>query len=236
MNAPTAHPSTTEPTRHSADEGHDSMTTTWPSFTFDWFAELEANNDKEWFDANKDRYRRIEDASRSLLDHIAELHGGEPKIFRLRRDSRFSQDQPPYKTTHRAGLRRPDGIVQWIDIDATGITVAIGHPVWDKEQLAAARAALSEPTIAGELAEALAEVAAVGFSVDPPELQRPIKGLAEDHPHPDLTRHKHLAASRHHERPGWISDGDVWTRITDDWLAARPIVEWLVRHVPAGTM
>ena len=122
--------------------------TGWPTHTHDWFAELEANNTTDWFNANRGRYDEIETATRALLDRWHADGGGETKIFRLRRDARFSKGQPPYKIHHQAGIMRPDGIVESFTIDARGITTSIGHPMWDKHQLATARTALADPTIA----------------------------------------------------------------------------------------
>lgn len=73
-----------------------------------FLSELNLNNNKEWFDRNKDRYLRvkeyIESFTRMLLNNISEFD--EPAKFltptdctyRIYRDIRFSQDKTPYKT------------------------------------------------------------------------------------------------------------------------------------------
>ena len=73
-----------------------------------FLGELRFNNNKEWFDSNKDRYIRIrEDIERftqNLLNGISEFDGPAkyltPKdcTYRIYRDTRFSQDKTPYKT------------------------------------------------------------------------------------------------------------------------------------------
>lgn len=76
--------------------------------TIAFLKELAANNNKQWFDANRARYRvlrnRFEEFTGELIDGIgtfdAEVHGLTPKdcIFRINRDTRFSPDKSPYKT------------------------------------------------------------------------------------------------------------------------------------------
>lgn len=73
----------------------------------DFFKELAANNNKEWFDANRKRYEREvkEPFSNFIGDLIGEIKkidakvNIEPKdaIFRINRDVRFSKDKTPYK-------------------------------------------------------------------------------------------------------------------------------------------
>ena len=85
-----------------------------PSFTPDLFAflrELAANNDREWFAANKERYVAqvqepalafIEDVGMRMPDisrHIvADPRTTGGSLFRIYRDTRFAKDKTPYKT------------------------------------------------------------------------------------------------------------------------------------------
>ena len=85
-----------------------------PSFTKELFAflkDLRANNNREWFNANKGRY---EDAVKEpalefisdfapLLNEISTHFRADPRpsggsLFRIYRDVRFSKDKSPYKT------------------------------------------------------------------------------------------------------------------------------------------
>lgn len=70
--------------------------------------ELALNNNREWFNANKPRYLRVQgiwnDFCQELIDEIARF---EPVVaplsvknctYRIYRDTRFSADKSPYKT------------------------------------------------------------------------------------------------------------------------------------------
>ncbi len=85
-----------------------------PHFTpalFDFLAELAANNEREWFRANKSRYDGDvkEPALRFISDFAPHLGRISPRfradpranggsLFRIYRDTRFSKDKRPYKT------------------------------------------------------------------------------------------------------------------------------------------
>ena len=98
----------------SAPSGVQSMPKNQPYFsaeTFKFLRQLEKNNSREWFTANKPRYeeylrgpalRLITD----LAEPLAQIHpqitavpkavGGS--LFRIHRDTRFAHDKRPYKT------------------------------------------------------------------------------------------------------------------------------------------
>ncbi|MEM7349085.1 MAG: DUF2461 domain-containing protein, partial [Chloroflexota bacterium] len=74
--------------------------------TFKFLKELAANNDREWFMANKPRYEEIRNAYvhfiGEMIDRIAvfddSVAGLDPKkcVMRIYRDVRFSKDKTPY--------------------------------------------------------------------------------------------------------------------------------------------
>lgn len=205
-------------------------TTHWPADTAEWFAELERNNDTEWFAGQKDRYAAIEAATVAFLESVAD-DGGSVKVFRLRRDARFAQGQPPFKTEQRGGHMADDGLVRWLDISEEGIRSSIGHPMWDRGQLARARAALSRPDLARSLERAIAAATSAGLELDEPELKKPLRDLDPEHPHPDLTRHKHLALGTWHPAGAWMSKPGAFDRVASSWTAASAVADWLAEHV-----
>jgi len=83
------------------------MTYFSPDFA-QFFKDLAANNNKEWFDENRKRYEKeVKDAFKNLVeDLIITMRKEEPEllveakdcIFRINRDIRFSKDKTPYKT------------------------------------------------------------------------------------------------------------------------------------------
>lgn len=91
--------------------------------TFEFLRQLAANNNKEWFDANRPWYQEIRE---SLVDFTREfievvktvdpsVEGLEPKdcIFRINRDIRFSKDKSPYKTYLSCAVARGGRSSTW---------------------------------------------------------------------------------------------------------------------------
>lgn len=78
---------------------------------FKFLRELQSNNDRGWFEANRDRYERVmlEPALTFIEAFAPHLHKVSPhfvastrrsggSLFRIHRDVRFSKDKSPYKT------------------------------------------------------------------------------------------------------------------------------------------
>jgi uncharacterized protein (TIGR02453 family) len=78
--------------------------------TLDFLAELKANNNRDWFEANRPRYQEAAadffDTVARFIQALASFDAGiaeimpDPKscIMRIYRDVRFSKDKTPYKT------------------------------------------------------------------------------------------------------------------------------------------
>jgi uncharacterized protein (TIGR02453 family) len=84
---------------------------------FAFLENLAANNDREWFNANKKTFATelerpfvhlLETLSARLADASRPLSGGKTTVFRMNRDVRFSDDKRPYKT-NLSGLLTPSG-------------------------------------------------------------------------------------------------------------------------------
>ncbi|MCH2215627.1 MAG: DUF2461 domain-containing protein [Flavobacteriales bacterium] len=115
-----------------------------------FFKELAANNHKDWFDQNRDRYHRIikEPFETFITVLINELMKDDPRlnvdpkstIFRINRDIRFSKDKSPYKLNRSAAIA-PNGkksIAQggiYIEIGPARVAVGGGAFQPEKEEL-----------------------------------------------------------------------------------------------------
>jgi uncharacterized protein (TIGR02453 family) len=82
--------------------------TTFDADFLDFFKELAANNNKDWFDLNRKRYEQkvklpFQQFVQHLIHEIAKQHPvfkdltPSECIFRINRDIRFSKDKSPYK-------------------------------------------------------------------------------------------------------------------------------------------
>ncbi len=74
----------------------------------DFLQELSENNDRTWFEANRERYKlvkkRMDEVAEAFIAAVAEfdptVEGVKAKdaTYRIYRDTRFSKDKTPYKT------------------------------------------------------------------------------------------------------------------------------------------
>jgi uncharacterized protein (TIGR02453 family) len=81
-----------------------------------FLAELEQNNNKEWFDTHRARYKQLNDQFQIFVgDLILEIGKFDQTIkyltpkdcsFRINRDVRFSANKSPYKTQTSAGFNQ----------------------------------------------------------------------------------------------------------------------------------
>lgn len=89
---------------------------------FDFLRELEANNNKSWWEANKDRYIEVirepaldfvEDFGERLKKisphYVADTRTNGGSLMRPYRDVRFSKDKTPYKTNVGIHFRHEGG-------------------------------------------------------------------------------------------------------------------------------
>ncbi|MBN2174149.1 MAG: DUF2461 domain-containing protein [Bacteroidales bacterium] len=106
----------------------------------DFLSELKDNNNREWFNQNRDRYEAARGEFEMLMNRIipgiqtfdSEIAGVTAKqaIFRIFRDVRFSKDKSPYKTNFGGfiskGGRKGGHAGYYIHIDPSGSFLAGG--------------------------------------------------------------------------------------------------------------
>ncbi len=83
------------------------ITKTTLSFLYD----LAANNNREWFDINKDRYVSAQSEMKEFHEAVkgrlsAHDQIGKGRVYRIYRDVRFSKNKTPYKNNWGGGFQR----------------------------------------------------------------------------------------------------------------------------------
>ena len=166
---------------------------------FAFFDDLAANQNRDWFVANKARYDThvrgplaalVADLSAALAERGVPLRG-DPKtaLFRIHRDVRFSHDKSPYKTNagavlSRNGMKGEPGMI-YLHIASDGCFASAGYYHPEPKTLGEIRRLIAErPATWRQIAAALDSA---GLSLDPFDtLTRPPKGY-EGVADPDLT-------------------------------------------------
>ena len=164
---------------------------------------LAKHNDREWFTPRKAEFeallkepmlavvRKITDA---MLDFAPQhVRPAEKSLFRIYRDTRFSNDKRPYKTHVAAwwshqGLEKTSGAGYYFHVSAKEVVIAAGSYMPEKEQLAQIRHWLLDhhEELRKLLARPAIKKAFTEFEGN--ALTRPPKGFPAEHAAMDLVR------------------------------------------------
>jgi len=223
------------------------MSNSFPGFPeelFQFLRVLAANNNREWFNENKMRYRKVVvtpvtdfiEAIRPRVEKISKHytvdsrpHGGS--MFRIYRDTRFSKDKTPYKEHVGCQFRHEAGK----DAHAAGFYVHLapdeilfGGGVWNPPN-----------PVLGKIRDAIVDnpnswkkiVSNKTFKkrfggVHGDGLQRPPRGFAADHPHIEDLKRKTFFAMQSVD-PELALSPQFITEVTGAFKAASPLMEFL---------
>ena len=177
--------------------------------TLDFLRDLRANNDRAWFEQNRQRYDaargNYEDFITDLIIQCSDFEdlGGVTAndcIYRIYRDVRFSPDKTPYKTNIGAvigkGGRKTIGRSYYIQIGPEGESmIAAGLYMPSKEQLEQMRRSIADDS--SKLRKVLNKRDFKRYfnGLEGEMLKTAPQGYRKDHPDIDLLRHKQFLAS-----------------------------------------
>ena len=205
----------------------------WPPEALEFLRELEANNDRDWFRANRQRYEQhLLAPTRALAQQLAHL--GQPHHFRPYNNLRF-RPGPPLKDNVAVGIGQDGAGGYYVDLSLDGVLVGAGlfHPAPD--QLERFRAAIDNPRKAAAFERAVSRAEAAGLALFEPALKRAPRGYPADHPRLDRLRLKQLVVYRRYPLRRWLHTAECDRRVRDGLEAARPLVKWLREHVGPST-
>ncbi|MDR2472179.1 MAG: DUF2461 domain-containing protein [Tannerella sp.] len=193
---------------------------------FKFLKELRDNNDREWFQANKERYDVLHKEHIVMVQELigrigafdSEIAGLEAKncIYRIYRDIRFSNDKTPYKTHFGAymtgfGGRTSPYAGYYLHLEPGNSLVSGG--VWcpDPKMLKQLR-----QDIYNSMDEFIAILDNKDFKrlyggLEGEMLKRMPEGFAKDCPHEEVLRHKYYVVSSmksdsFFDKDGWMDE------------------------------
>lgn len=121
--------------------------------------ELSLNNNKEWFELNKERYLRVKEYinffTQNLLNCISEFDESAkylvPKdcTYRIYRDTRFSQDKTPYKNHIGIFINPPFGkksyrMGYYLHLEPENCMIGVGNVCLPSSLIAAIRRSIKD--------------------------------------------------------------------------------------------
>jgi uncharacterized protein (TIGR02453 family) len=208
--------------------------------TVDFLKRLDANNDRDWFTANKGAFQSANDniiaVTGELIGRIAkfdpDVSGLDPKscVFRIYRDVRFSKDKSPYKTNLGAfiapGGKKNMSPGYYFHVQPRMFFAAAGKHLPDASELLKIRTAIARNT-----KEFLKIVESGSFKkrfgdLDGERLSRPPKGFDAEHPAIEYLKLKSFTVSEEFSAKDAISK-NYPKMLADSFKAAYPLVVFL---------
>jgi uncharacterized protein (TIGR02453 family) len=206
----------------------------WPPAALDFLRELEANNDRDWFKANRSRYDRdVLTPARELAESLGHL--GAPHYFRPYNNLRFHPG-PPLKEHIGVAIGYGESGGYYVELSLDGLIVAAGMYRPATDQLERFRAAINDARRAKSFERVVATAQAAGLSLAEPELKRAPRGYPNDHPRIDRLRLKRMTVSRRHPLEPWLHERSCVERVRSELEAAQPLVKWLAATVGPSTL
>jgi uncharacterized protein (TIGR02453 family) len=203
----------------------------WSEDALVFYEGLEADNSKAFWTEHKDTYEREVKAPMEALLADLQHEFGESRLFRPYRDTRFSRDKVPYKTSIAARIGQ--GYVQ---LSADGLFVGAGMYHMAPDQLARYRAAVVAEGSGKKLVAVVDRLTTTGLAVHAMEsLKTAPRGYPKEHPRIELLRLKGLVASRSWEPAAWLQTPAAKTRVVEVLRQTRPLLSWLETNVGAST-
>lgn len=219
------------------------MFCTFPSKTLSFLTELEANNTKEWFEANKERYRELLlEPSRAFVqemgEHLMALEPtviAQPKVngslFRIYRDQRFHFDEPPLKT--HIGIifwqgtgKRMQSSAFYLHFDTRTMLIAVGLRRFKPPMLALYRAYIKSDKRRTELKSILDTLLSKGYKLPEPRYKRYPKGFDASMPHAELSLYDCMYAYTETDA-GLINDTALLDTLYAHFEAMLPLQQWV---------
>lgn len=200
---------------------------------------LKRNNDREWFQARKETFdTKVMEPMLALIDEVnqglfkfAPDHATPPKkaVYRIYRDTRFSNDKTPYKTHiaaifPRKGLPKHASAGFYFQISPENVGFAAGAYMPGPEELLAVRKFITANHT--EFAAACKKAAKTCGELGGSALVRSPKGFDPEHAAAELVRKKQWFFWKE-MKPDLAGSPKVAAEIVKYFQASTPIVNML---------
>lgn len=213
--------------------------------TIAFLRELEKNNTKVFFDANKERFEKVWlSPAKELvlavgprLQRLAPSIEFEPRVggslMRMNRDVRFSKDKSPYKTHldlffwegESKGWELPGFFFR---LTSKQLMCGAGIHMLEKEALGSFRAAVADDASGGSLAKIVAKLRKTESVVVGEEAYKKVpKGFDPAHPRAELLRFGSLWAAVETPVPAELTSPAFAELVVSRFKTVSPLRAWL---------
>ena len=199
-----------------------------------FFAELETNNNREWFEPQKKRFKALEAEMKQFSADLVEAMNEHDsidryKLFRLYRDVRFSKDKTPFKTHFGISFHREKPALRggyYLHIKPGDNFIATGFWNPDKDDLKRIRKEMEID--AQEFRDIMAEPSfkTIWGTLEGEEVKTAPKGFSKEDPNIDLIKKKaYLFTKRYSDKE--VLSKNFLQQVNADFQAVRPFFDYM---------
>ena len=202
--------------------------------TIKFLKDLKANNTREWFKDNKDRYEDVKlNAKAFLADLVNEMNKidviEKSKLFRIHRDVRFSKDKTPYNShismsMNREGAYRRGGYFLKIKPGESILACGFWGPNADDLKLIRSHIAADDKPLRKILASK--KFKDTFGSLEGEQVKTAPKGYSKDHPSIDLLKYKQLIVTRKFTDKE-VKDPNFIKEVVKTYKSVRPFFDYM---------
>lgn len=200
----------------------------------DFLEELTLNNNKDWFEVEKHRFKKLDGFFKTQMNDVAtKLNNTDliekTKLFRIYRDVRFSHDKTPFKTHRsvnwiRAGASRRGSYYMRIAPGASMIGIGFFGP--EKEDLLRIRKELEQDAQEFKTIIENKNFAETWGTMQGESLKVAPKNFDKTHPDIELIRFKNFFFTK------TFSDEEIMNKtfeqqVVQAFLVARPFLDYM---------
>jgi len=203
---------------------------------------LKANNDRDWFNTNKEEYlkqhKNIIEFADDLLERLSkhdniETPTGKKSLYRIYRDVRFSKDKSPYKTNWAGGFKRATKQLRggyYFHIEPDNVFVGGGFWAPNKDDLLRIR-----EDIVTDASDLKSIISSKDFkntfgTLEGEQLKTCPKGFDKEHPDIELLRYKQFIVSKKFTKKEALSK-DFSEMVDDTFKEMRPFFDYMSMSV-----
>ncbi len=192
---------------------------------FSFWKGLDKNNNRDWFQANKDRYEQaVRRPMQLLIEELTPLFG-PGRLSRINKDMRFAKEKP-YKNYLATGVGG-----SYISFSKAGLWVGTGMYKPEPAALRQLREAIANDRSGRELTTIIVSLRRKGFDVDThARLDKPPRGYEATHPRIELLCMKDIYVGKLFGPPD-VSSPKVLDGVVKAMGELEPFRAWLRTHV-----
>jgi uncharacterized protein (TIGR02453 family) len=206
--------------------------------TFDFLKSLSKNNDRDWFNAHKEKYLEAKENAEGFVDALIakmnahdeiETPSGKKSLYRIYNDVRFSDDKTPYNPRFAGHLKRRKphlrgGYYYWIKPGASRVGCGFTYP--SPEDLKRIRFDIQDNYTEWKKLLAKKSIQSTFGTMQGEKVATAPKGFSKDHPAIDLLRYKQFWFEHSFSDPEVLSPDFLHT-IDQTFKAIRPFFDYM---------